>query len=242
MDSADRLPGLLKPTFPGCRLTFKDDSMDMRSATRSTLILLALLGLSIPVFARPVAAQTSVVISEGSIDFNRHGANGPVGDASFNLGGNIVTGLFYNFAITPDCGHFGALCTRGASVQLPTLHVTEDGFNVGSVIANGQTINQVFYAGEFHFTSPSITLPRMASVSGVVVIRAPFSVTGNLLGCQSAMTSGPCPAADTIFNNTFTGSGTVTYRLKSNKRLDFFQANSLYTYDLADVTLQFSGQ
>lgn len=213
--------------------------MVMSSATLRILVFAALMGLPLTIFAQG-QASTQVPITGGSIALDRHQGNGMGGEANILLNDLLVSGPMVNFAVTPDCNHLGSVCLRGSSVQLPQSHFTEDGFSVGSVTTNGQTTNQVYFLGGFNFQSMPTAIPRMSSISGVTTITSPFTATGQLLGCSTPMPSGVCSPPNTIFNRSFTGGGTVTYRLRAIKGADFFGQNAQYSFDLTSVTLQFA--
>ncbi|MEO6390303.1 MAG: hypothetical protein ABIP75_00545 [Pyrinomonadaceae bacterium] len=200
------------------------------------------LALLIGVFTVPVLANYSVPVSEGSIALDRHLGSGMGGEVNLLVDNIQIGGTIYNFGVTPDCNHFGDVCLRGSSVRLPSTHITEDGFSVGTVVINGQTISQVYYLGGFHFDSPSIVIPRMSAISGVITVTAPFNLSGDLLGCTEPMPSSFCSPVHTVFSKSFVGSGVVTYRLRAVKGLDFANLFSRYSYDLVSVSLQFTNQ
>jgi hypothetical protein len=213
--------------------------MALFRTTRFALFLFAILGLTLPAYARP--ANSAGPISAGSITLDRHIGFGLGGDAELVINDIVIRGTMFNFAVTPDCNHGGAVCLRGTQVRLPTTHITEDGFNLGSVTINGHTVNQVYYLGGFNFVSPAVTIPHASAVMGTLAVRAPFSVSGELLGCLTPMPSGFCGQADTVFSTPFAGNGTVTYRLRAMKGTDFANTVSRYSYDLVSVNLQFGG-
>ena len=204
--------------------------------SKQILVLAFLIG----VFTIPVLASPSVPVSAGSIALDRQLGSGMGGDFNLLVDNIQIGGTIYNFGVTPNCNHFGEVCLRGTSVRLPSTHITEDGFSLGTVVVNGQTISPVYYLGGFHFDSPSITIPRMSAVSGVVTVTAPFNLSGDLLGCTQPMPSSVCSPVHTVFSKSFNGSGTVTYRLRAIKGLDFTNSFSRYSYDLESVSLQFA--
>jgi hypothetical protein len=211
----------------------------MLSATFRILVFAALLGLPFTIFGQG-QATTQVPITGGSIALDRHQGSGMSGQASIVLNDLTVTGPMVNFAVTPDCNHVGSVCLRGSAVHLPQSHYTEDGFGTGSVITSGQTIEHVYFLGGFNFQSIAPTIPRMSSILGVTIVTAPFTATGQLLGCSSPMPSSQCSPVDTIFNRSFSGGGTVTYRLRAIKGSDFTGQTAQYSFDLVSVTLQFA--
>lgn len=210
----------------------------MLSAILRITIFVVLCGLPLTAVAQGQPAM-EVPITGGSIALDRHQGNGMGGQASIFLGDLLVTGAVVNFGVTPDCNHVGNVCLRGTSVHLPQSHFTEDGFSTGSVTSNGQTIEHVYYLGGFNFQSLPTGIPRMTSIAGVTTVTAPFTASGQLLGCMTPMPSGVCSPVDTVFNRTFSGSGTVTYRLRAIKGSDITGQNAQYSYDLVSVELRF---
>lgn len=115
-------------------------------------------------------------------------------------------------------------CRVGTSFNVPAFPIVEVGycgacnppqFPRGSFIINGRTYQDVYFSGQFQFSTSTFLASQMllAKRKGLVRFRSPFTMTGSMKVCRTVNDLG-CRDEDTIYDGQITGHGTLTVTTK----------------------------
>jgi hypothetical protein len=177
--------------------------------------------LFIATFTPSTAQADPIIITGGSLT-----VPGVFTAPSYSFTGN-------NFAATGsggDPGNVGpASCSPCNAVTVVSVNATFVGSSLGAgtVTINGTTFSNIFISGAIQFTGNPIVVP--ATMSNVT-ITAPFTLSGNLVGCTvSHLTCG-----NIVFSTTVIGSGIAFIDF------NFFQTPGRNFFQFAGVTYVFT--
>jgi hypothetical protein len=178
-------------------------------------------------FTPSTAHADTIVITSGSLT-----VAGINQGASYSFAGQ-------NFAMGGGGGDHGSVgplqcfpCASGTSINVNTFLVG-DSLGLGTVMINGTTYNNLFIAGTFSFSGPSVTVPNVMSA---ITLTSPFSFSGLINGCQVSQLI--CTSSDVVFTTQLIGSGTAFIDLtffRTPSGLPLFQFQRV-RYEFGDST------
>lgn len=186
---------------------------------KNTLLLIMFLAFGVCVFSQ----TPTVEITEGKFTITGHYNGETLNNATIktdlfsatsSLGGQYSP--WYDICITNVLG-----CAPGGSFTAPKYSRVSLGgcvgdchqFIGGAFTIGGKTYEGVFYRGYFDFSRETFALPKMNRRKGTVVLRKPFTLTGQLQACEVIDFNNPCPADKILFNGAVRGKGTLIVTL-----------------------------
>jgi len=109
-------------------------------------------------------------------------------------------------------------CRAGTSFSVPTFPTVQLGFcgacsppqfPAGTFTINGTTYENVFFGGNFTFSTATFFFPRMVKRNGSWTNTEKFKMDGTFQVCRVANEFG-CPPDKILFDGQITGHGTLT--------------------------------
>ena len=178
------------------------------------------------VFAPSTTIADPVVITSGFIFVS--GMHGP----QYSLAGN-------NFAVTGGLGDHGATgpglcapCRAGELIPLNSMYVGLS-LGQGTATVDGTFFNDVIFRGVFDLSGDPFLIPNSTSA---VILTAPFTFSGFIVGCPRGDPDCPAP----FFTTQLTGSGVAIINLnflfdsQGNALFEFVNVNYVFNQNIPE--------
>ncbi len=115
-------------------------------------------------------------------------------------------------------------CKAGDQISLNSIFAGEATLGSGPATVGGLDYARLYYAGQLSFQG-TLVIPSIDSSS--FSITAPFTLSGNLIGCDQNPFTSNCPPGP-IFSTTLSGQGVAVLQLSSY--FDAFVGRRLYEF------------
>lgn len=183
-------------------------------------VVIGLCAFVMLVFAPSVYADP-LVITSGTASINN------AARLSYNIAGQNFTIATIGNGETGNAPSATCIpCVSGMTVGAGGFF-TGDSLGDGNATINGMTFNNIGFLGTFNIGSTLVTLP--VGTSDLVFV-LPFTLTGNIIGCQPDNTS----CLTQVFSTQISGQGIATLRYTFGTTF-----NGLSLYSFQSMTFEF---